>query len=629
MSALAHLETKTFRRFTPPPRLTLSEWADRERVLAPESSAEPGRWRTSRVPYMREPMDVIADRHVEVVVIMASAQTAKTEVLLNQVGYTMDLNPGPMMLIEPTLDMARAVSKDRIGPMIQATPRLTEVAATPRARNSSSTILHRSFPGGALTLAGANSPSSLASRPIRDLLADEVDRWPDSVGSEGDPLTLAMKRTTTFRRRKIVIVSTPTTKDASRIEDWFNLSDQRRLHVPCPRCGATFVLAWEHVRFEDRDPTTAHLACPHCRGRIEDYERAAMVTAGQWVAEKPFTGIAGFHVWEMYAPWRTLADQVKAFLQARHSLEMRQAWTNTSLGLPWEAPGERVEATGLMLRREPYATATAPLVLPDGVQIITMGVDTQDDRLEALVIGWGAREEAWVLARETFYGDPAAADVWREFDGTLTGRFAFADGTSLGIASTLIDSAGHRTQAVYRAVMARRRRRVEASIGRNHGEKGLLVSPRKRIRLKDGTGTAPYRIVGVDQAKSLVMARLRVADPGPEYVHFPQTVGEIFFDELTAEKLVTKRNKFGVPTKIWSQVRDRNETFDCFVLGLAALRMVAPTPARFQQLAARQGRQPAGDGPAAPAQADTAEAPKPAPRAPWLPRRADWLRRGR
>lgn len=633
MSTLDQLEAKTWARFAPPPRITLSEWADRERILAAESSAEPGRWRTSRVPYLREPMDVISDRHVETVVIMASAQVGKTEVLLNLVGYHMDLDPCPIMFVEPTLEMAMAISKDRIAPMIEATPRLKEVAAKPRTRNSSSTLLHRTFPGGALTLAGANSPASLASRPIRIVLCDEVDRWPASVGSEGDPMSLIWKRTTTFRRRKGVLVSSPTNKDASRIEDWWNLSDQRRYHTPCPRCGVRFVIAWSHVRFEDRDPSTAHLACPHCRGRIEDHERPAMMTAGAWVAERPFEGIAGFHIWEMFSPWRTLADQVRAFLQARHSLEMRQAWTNTSLGLPWEVPGERIEAKGLLLRREAYATATAPAVLPDAVQVITMGADTQDDRLEALVMGWGPLEECWVLARETFYGDPAREEVWRDFDETLTGRFAYADGTTLGIYATLIDSAGHKTQAIYRAVMARKHRRVEASIGRNDGEKGLIVSPRKRVRLKDGTGSAPYRVVGVDQLKTLITSRLRVADPGPEYVHFPQTVGEIFFEELTAEKLITKRNKYGVPTKVWTQVRDRNETFDCFVLGLAALRMAAPTPARFQQLAALLARQRGNAGPASLSQAPAGGAPAPAPdrpiapRAPWLPRRTNWLRR--
>src|SRR5581483_4546251 len=215
------------------------------------------------------------------------------------IGYHVHQEPAPMLLIEPTIEMAGAVSKDRIAPMLRDAAALRGRVSAPRARDASNTTLHKSFAGGSLTLAGANSPASLASRPIRVLLGDELDRWPASVGTEGDPLTLAVKRTTTFRRRKIVLVSSPTVKGASRIEDWWAISDQRRFHTPCPRCGERFVLAWEHVRWMERDPSTAYLECPHCHGRIEDAERPAMMAAGAWRASAPFAGIAGFHIWEM------------------------------------------------------------------------------------------------------------------------------------------------------------------------------------------------------------------------------------------------------------------------------------------------------------------------------------------
>lgn len=593
MTPLAEVLARVRGRFAPPPRMTLSEWADEYRILTAEATAEPGHWRTKRVPYLREPMDVISDRRVDTVVIMASSQVGKTEVLLNLIGRHIHLDPAPMMLIEPTLDMARAVSTDRIAPMIQAMPVLHERVAPARSRSSANTVLRKGFPGGHLTLAGSNSPASLASRPIRILLGDEVDRWPDSAGrrsdrisgSEGDPLTLAVKRTTTFRRRKIIIVSSPTIKGASRIEDWFEISDKRRLHVPCPRCDERFVLRWEHVRWENHDPSTAHLVCPNCTGRIEDFERPGMIARGIWIPEARFNGVAGFHVWEMYAPWRSLKDQVHAFLTARTSLEKRQAWTNTALGETWEVPGEKIEAAALLVRRETYEAD-----VPAGVQVLTMGVDTQDDRLEALIVGWGTGEESWIIARETWTGDPRQPEPWADLDEVRNLAWRTADGRTLKIQCTLVDALGHRTQAVYRQVIPRQRDRVFAYVGRAGTASGLLVSPAKVIRPKDGGGNVMLRTIDVDQTKALIYARLKLMEPGPEYIHFPATIGENFFNELTAERLITKRNKFGVPTKVWEQVRERNESLDCFSSALAALRIVAPNASAFERLAAGQRR---------------------------------------
>jgi phage terminase large subunit GpA-like protein len=608
-SALDHLEARTWRRLAPPPRLTISEWADRERQLPPESSAEPGRWRTSRTPYLKTIMDTITDRHVETVVIMASSQVGKTEVLLNTLGYHIHLDPAPMMLIEPTIEIASAVAKDRVAPMLRATPALRRLVGAPRTRDGSNTTLHKAFPAGHLTLAGANSPASLASRPIRVLLADEVDRWPASAGTEGDPLALAVVRTRTFHRRRIIVVSSPTIKSASRIEDWYAISDRRQFHTPCPRCAAPFVLAWEHIRWTEHDPATAFLECPLCGGRIEDAERPAMIAAGAWKATAPFAGIAGFHVWEMFAPWRSLADQVAAFLVARRSLEARQAWTNTALGRVWESPGESVEPSHLLLRREDYGEQ-----VPAAVKVITVGVDTQDDRLEAVIVGWGDGEECWILERLSFPGDPARPDVWHELDQeVLEYNFPHAAGGSMRMQCCLVDAGGHRTQGVYSAVLARQTRRVFASFGRSGGTQGLLVSPPKPIRPANGTGVILRRLVDTDQAKSLIYSRLRLAEPGREYIHFPMTVGETFFDELTAERLVTKRNKFGVPTKTWELTRSRNESLDCLALALAALRIVAPNAARFATLAAQIEGMRLGI------------APAPAPE----PTRSRWLERTR
>jgi phage terminase large subunit GpA-like protein len=578
-SALDDLEAKTWHRLAPPPRLTIAEWADAYRVLPPEGSAEPGRWRTSRTPYLRAVMEAITDRRVETVVVMASSQVGKTELLLNTLGYFMHLDPCAAMLLEPTLEIAAAVSKDRLMPMLRVTPALRGLIGPARAHDRSNSLLHKSFPGGHVTLAGANSPASLASRPIRVLLADEVDRWPTS-STEGDPLALAHVRTRTFSRRKIIITSSPTIKGASRVEDWYAISNQQVYETPCPRCGEGFVFAWEHVRWDEGNLASAHIECPMCHQRIEDTERPAMIAAGTWRATAPFAGIAGFHLWEGVSPWRSLRDQVAAFLVARRSLETRQAWTNTALGRTWEAPGESVEPSHLMLRREDYGGQ-----VPAGVKLVTAGIDSQDDRLEALVCGWGFGEECWILERVSLPGDPARDDVWAQLDELLGMDWPHVEGGTLRIQCALIDAGGHRTQAIYSHVIPRQLRRLYASFGRSGGEKGLLVSPPKPVRPANGTGNVLRRIVDSDQAKALLYARLRVATPGAEYIHFPTSVDETFFHELTSERLVTKRNKYGVPTKTWEQTRERNESLDALVLALAALRIVAPTPARFEVLA--------------------------------------------
>ena len=405
--------------------------------------------------------------------------------------------------------MALAFSKDRVTPMLRDTPALREIVGVPRARDASNTLLHkRASSGAVLTIAGANSPVSLASRPIRLLLADEIDRYPTSVGAEGDPLSLAIKRTTAFKRRKIVLVSTPTVKGASRISDWYEVSDRRVYEVPCPRCRAFHAFEWANLVWSSNDPSTAHFVCPHCRGEIGNAERGAMVRAGRWRATAPFAGIAGFHTWEAVAPWRSLADLVANFLVAKRSIESLRVWRNTSMAEVWEEPGEQADPASLLARREVYEAA-----LPRGVVALTCGVDVQDDRLEALVVGWGLGEESWVIAAEALPGDPAKPEPWQQLDELLNRQWPHALGHTPPILSTCIDSAGHRTQFVYSYVMPRQPRRIHATIGRTGGSH-QLVSPPKPIRPASGSGTVLLRTIDTDSAKSLLMSRFRVTVKG-------------------------------------------------------------------------------------------------------------------
>lgn len=263
----------------PPPRLNISQWADSYRRLSSEASAEPGQWRTDRAPYQRGIMDAINEPGVETVVVMSSAQVGKTELLLNTIGYYMDYDASPILLLQPTLEMAEAFSKDRLSPMLRDTPALKDKVGDPKARNSGNTLLHKTFPGGHITMAGANSPSSLASRPIRILLADEVDRYPVSAGSEGDPVNLAAKRTTTFWNKKKLYVSTPTIKGVSRIEAEYEDSTMEQWCLPCPHCGEYQPLTWAQIRFED-----ITMECIHCRQRATEFQWKKH--KGRWVARK-------------------------------------------------------------------------------------------------------------------------------------------------------------------------------------------------------------------------------------------------------------------------------------------------------------------------------------------------------
>jgi phage terminase large subunit GpA-like protein len=351
---------------TPPPELTISDWADANRRLSSEASAEPGRWRTSRAEYQRGIMDAISDARVETVVVMSSSQTGKTEAQLCAVGYHIDRDPAPIMVVMPTERDAETWSKDRFSPMARDTPCLVGRIADPKSRDGTNKILHKRFPGGHLTIVGANAPSGLASRPIRLLFCDEVDRYPFSAGAEGDPVNLAKKRTVTFWNRKIVLVSTPTIRGASRIETAYAESDQRQFRVPCPACGTEQVLIWGQVTWDkapdgSHRPETARYACIDCNAAWTDEVRWAAVSKGRWVATRPSAGIAGFHLNEIYSPWVRLEAMVRGFLSAKAGGdEAMKTFVNTSLGETWMETGEAPDWQRLADRRESWSPGTVP-----------------------------------------------------------------------------------------------------------------------------------------------------------------------------------------------------------------------------------------------------------------------------
>ena len=566
---------KIARVVAPPPSLTVSEWADLYRRLSSEAAAEPGQWRTERAPYQREIMDALNDDETETIVVMSSAQVGKTEIILNIIGYFIHQDPSPIMLVQPTLELAQAFSKDRLSPMVRDSPELKKRMAGMKSRDSGNTMLHKTFPGGHITMAGANSPASLASRPIRVVLLDEVDRYPVSAGTEGDPVTLVSKRSTTFHNRKRVLVSTPTIKGASRIETAYEASSMEQWCLPCPSCGDHQPLVWAQIRFED-----ASMACKYCGALHSEIEWKA--GSGKWVARKKNRKVRGFHLNELASPWKRWETIIEEFREAKHNgTETLKAWVNTSLGETWEEKGEQLDDEVLYKRREPYNAD-----VPDGVKILTAAVDTQDDRFEVEVQGWGVGHENWRIQYHVIRGDLKQPQVWADLDEFLKRTWEDADGRKFPIALTCMDSGGHFTNEVYRFCKERAARRVFAIKGEGTGDgtrQPLIIGTSMNNRYK-----ATVIRLGVDEGKTKVMSALKtpmVDENGLKmrgYVHFPLSTQERnrgyerqYFEGLTAEALHT-RMKMGVPYQVWVKVRQRNEPLDLAVYNRAAIEILQP-----------------------------------------------------
>jgi phage terminase large subunit GpA-like protein len=580
MSQTHELLEQVRQRWAPPPPLSVSQFADQELIVTtgPLSGTH---WRTDFAPYQRGILDVFTEG-VEIAVVMGSSQWGKTACAVNMVAYHMAHDPCPILVVEPTVDpMAKDLAKNRLDPIIAASPALRNTVSKRRARDASNTILLKTFKGGSLSVGGANSAASLAARSVRLLVLDEVDRYPPELPGEGSTLAIAFKRTISYRhRRRILMLSSPTLSGAP-IDAWFKRGDQRRFHVPCPACGGLFAYRWSHVRWTDHDPTTARLHCPSCDYGLDDAERVAMLSEGEWVPDHPERAdhtVVSFHLWEAYSPLSSLAEIVRGFLRARvaqkagDKAEMH-TWQNTTLGEPIDPDaGEGVEPAGLLMRREVYGL---DVDIPAGGCCVTAGIDVQDDRLEALVLAWGPGEESWFVDRQTLPGDTSQPEPWRMLDELLTHEYRHASGVRLGIQAACIDSAGHRTTLVYDYAGRMAARRVFAIIGRD-GQRPIVSSPSPR-RWGRLQREVPLYTVGVDAAKALLLSRLSLTEKGPGYVHLPHEdwADEELVAQLTSERLMMKWSK-GIPTQVWKKIRPRNEALDCSVYAIAALRLLHP-----------------------------------------------------
>lgn len=547
------------RALKPPPDLTLSEWSEEFMYLSPESSALPGKMRFDRAEFQRGVFDALSDRNVQKVVIMASSQIMKTQALLNYIGYIIHLDPGPILIVQPTSKMAQSFSKDRIDTMLRDVPVLKGRVKDKRQRDSENTIFHKAFPAGRLTIATAGSPSDLASRPIRYLFCDETDRY--APGEEGDPISIALARTNTFWNKKIILVSSPTDEGISRIAAEYKESDRRVFMVPCNECGTYQQLVWEQVKWEDRKPETAHYECSHCQAKWDDAQKNLNVRHGYWEITNPDSPVAGFHISNIYSSFKALADLVQGFLTAKEDPEQLKAFINTQLAQTWKTQAQSVGETNWLNRLEKYDANT----VPTGVGLITVGVDTQLDRLEAQVVGWGVAEEAWSIEYHVLNGNTNHPAVWEQLAELLEKTYTRADGIQMRCSAMAIDAGGTAPQEVFTFARRYANRNVYAIKGLS-GE-GKLIFPKRFSRWKGGQR---FYGVGVDSAKEKLYNLLATKEVGSGYIHFPDSYDDFYFQGLVSEVYEIK-HKRGRPYKVWTKKQGvRNEPLDTFVYALAA-----------------------------------------------------------
>jgi len=576
----------------PDPLLSVSEWSDRHRMLSSKASSEPGRWRTSRTPYLKEIMDCLSPTSpVERVVFMKAAQLGATEMGSNWIGYVIHHAPGPMMAVWPTVEMAKRNSKQRIDPLIEESAILKELIAPARSRDSGNTILAKEFRGGVLVMTGANSAVGLRSMPVRYLFLDEVDGYPLDVDGEGNAVALAEARTRTFSRRKIFIVSTPTIAGVSTIEREYEASDQRRYFVPCPHCGHRQWLRFEQLRWERGEdgtfPETAAYVCESCEVPIPEHHKTWMLEHGEWRAmvEKSAEGsnkTAGFHLSSLYSPigWRSWRDIAMAWERAiskesGSSAEIK-TFKNTELGETWVEEGEAPDWQRLLERREDYRIGTIPV----GGLLLTAGADVQKDRIEVSIWAFGRGKESWLVEHRVLMGDTARDEVWKALASVLRETWTHETGCQLGLGRLALDT-GFATQEAYAFVRGVRDPRLMAVKGVARG--AALVGTPTAVDATSGgkklrRGIKVFSVAG-GIAKLEFYNNLRkspeVAEDGltirypAGFVHLPKVDAE-FLQQLCAEQLITRRDRNGFAIREWQKMRERNEALDCYVYARAA-----------------------------------------------------------
>jgi phage terminase large subunit GpA-like protein len=570
---IAFIQTAASAGLRPDPQQTIAEWADAHMRL-PSWSAEPGQWRTSRTPYLKEIMECLSPLSpVRRVVFMKCAQIGGTSCGQNWIGYTVHRAPTAMLIVEPTVDVAQKLSKQKIQPMFDMVPVLRDKVQDARSRDSGNTILAKEFLGGMIVLTGANSGVGLRFMSAQNLFLDEVDAYPYDVDGEGTPVAVAEKRCLTYARHKIYLCSTPVLKATSVIEPEYEASDQRRYHVPCPKCGTEQCLKWAQLKWPKNRTDHAELECESCSAMIAEHHKTQMLTDGRWIAAHPERATAGFHLNALYAPygwvnsWTHLAQEWTRIIHKR-DLRQQQTFVNTNLAETWEETGEKLDESGLYARREAY-----PAPCPDGVMVLTGAADVQDDRIEVECVGWGVDEESWSIDYRVFHGSPGQPDVWKALDLWRKQAWTDSNGLPLKMIQLAIDTGGHHAKEAYEFVKARERERVCAVKGSNQAAHPLVGRP-----TKSNYGNVLLYPVGTDTAKDTIFSRLKLDSFGPGYCHFPQgqAYDDEYFAQLTSEEKRSKYEKGVLQGTYYKKIRARNEALDLKVYNLVAYAILNP-----------------------------------------------------
>lgn len=580
----------------PLPKTSVSNWADNHRMLSSGISAEPGKWKTSRAPYQKDIMNAFTEPGIHRVVVKSSSQIGKSDMMNNVIGRFAHLGPCAIMMIQPTIDMAQDYSKTRIAPMIRDTKVLNNLFYDVKSRDANNTILSKVFPGGRLIMCGANSPAGLASRPIRILLADEVDRFPDSAGTEGDPVDLAAKRMTTFWNSCMGLFSTPTNEGSSRIDEEYLAGTQEEWQHKCPNCGEYHLLRHIDMTVDYKEIKTpsgkktvivndVKWRCPHCGFSFSEKEMKQ--TPQKYIsrnADALKNGIRSFFVNGFTSPWMTWSKIMREWLEAKGDPEREKVIMNTVFGESYKQKGAFEDEQIFLRRRESYGAE-----LPNGVLLLTAAIDTQDNRLEYEVVGWGKEEECWGIRKGIVLGAPNQDRTWKEIDNILDKTYHFADGKGLKVVRTFIDSGGHYTSDVYNYCQKNFHKQRFAIKGRGGPGIPLIYKIAKANNAK-----APLILLGVDDGKQQIMDRLSIDSPGPLYFHFPQDEGikelsnrgydDLYFKGIISEhKKVYKRN--GVLREVWETTKNvRNEPLDLRNYNLACMKSLKPDWGKLEML---------------------------------------------
>lgn len=574
----------------PEPRITVSEWADKHRYLSPVAAAEPGLWRTSRTPYLKQIMDDLsAYSPVQEVVVMKGAQLGFTEAGNNWIGYIIDSAPAPTLMVQPTDEMVKRNSKMRIDTMVEATPRLREKIAPARSRDSNNTVNSKSFPGGILVMSGANSASGLRSMPAKNLMLDETDAYPLDLDGEGSPIDLAEARTRTFARRKIYKVSTPTLHGQSVIEAAFLKTCQQYFFVPCPDCGHMQPLHWSNLKWDKGKPETARYFCEECGVGIEERHKTRMLAQGEWVATSPENvnqSVKGYHINSLYSPngWYSWSQAAKDWEDAQGDTPKLKTFINTVLGETWKEEGEAPAWENLYNRRSAYS-----LNKPSNeVAFLTAGVDIQKDRIELEIVGWCNGKHSYSIDYRVLLGDTSSTAVWDDLAKVVDEQFEREDGAIMPLRLMAVDT-GYNTSEVYTFCRRFDQNRVIPIKGQD--SLGLIVSaPRAVDTNRRGKKINKTKVwnVGTSVIKSELYGWLRqeIKEDGtvPKgYCYFPQ-YDQRYFKGLTAEELQFRLVK-GFRKYEWIKKYERNEPLDCRVYARAAASVVGMDRMNDEQFA--------------------------------------------